>query len=45
MVRPLPLFPTAVIGSMPRPQYVKDLLLARTTAGADIPAELAGPYR
>ena len=26
----LPLFPTAVIGSMPRPQYVKDLLAART---------------
>ena len=40
MVRPLPLFPTAVIGSMPRPQYVKDLLLARTTAGTDLPADL-----
>ena len=40
MARPLPLFPTSVIGSMPRPQYVKDLLLARTTAGADIPADL-----
>ena len=40
MVRPLPLFPTAVIGSMPRPQYVKDLLLARTAAGADLPADL-----
>jgi len=25
---PLPLFLTTVIGSMPRPQYVKDLLLA-----------------
>lgn len=25
---PLPLFPTTVIGSMPRPQYVKDLLAA-----------------
>jgi len=24
----LPLFPTTVIGSMPRPQYVKDLLIA-----------------
>ena len=31
---PLPLFPTAVIGSMPRPQYVKDLLVARTAADA-----------
>lgn len=30
MTRSLPLFPTAVIGSMPRPQYVKDLLAART---------------
>lgn len=30
MPGPLPLFPTAVIGSMPRPQYVKDLLAART---------------
>lgn len=30
MPRPLPLFPTAVIGSMPRPQYVKDLLAARS---------------
>ncbi len=29
MPQPLPLFPTAVIGSMPRPQYVKDLLAAR----------------
>ena len=26
MPQPLPLFPTAVIGSLPRPQYVKDLL-------------------
>ena len=32
MNKQLPLFPTAVIGSMPRPQYVKDLLVARTTA-------------
>lgn len=30
MSGPLPLFPTAVIGSMPRPQYVKDLLAGRT---------------
>jgi 5-methyltetrahydropteroyltriglutamate--homocysteine methyltransferase len=29
MPRPLPLFPTSVIGSMPRPQYVKDLLRAK----------------
>ncbi len=29
----LPLFPTAVIGSMPRPQFVKDLLVARTRSG------------
>jgi 5-methyltetrahydropteroyltriglutamate--homocysteine methyltransferase len=33
----LPLFPTAVVGSLPRPQYVKDLLAAgsRTSAGSD----------
>lgn len=30
MSESLPLFPTAVIGSMPRPLYVKDLLAART---------------
>jgi 5-methyltetrahydropteroyltriglutamate--homocysteine methyltransferase len=35
-----PLFSTAVIGSMPRPQYVKDLLAARTAAGANVSAEL-----
>jgi 5-methyltetrahydropteroyltriglutamate--homocysteine methyltransferase len=29
----LPLFPTTVIGSMPRPQYVKDLLTARPRDG------------
>src|SRR5262249_38985308 len=29
----LPLFPTTVIGSMPRPQYVKDLLAAAPRAG------------
>jgi len=40
MVDPLPLFPTAVIGSMPRPQYVKDLLVARTLSGTDPPADL-----
>jgi 5-methyltetrahydropteroyltriglutamate--homocysteine methyltransferase len=40
MVNPLPLFPTAVIGSMPRPQYVKDLLVARTLSGTDPPADL-----
>ena len=33
---PLPLFPTTVIGSMPRPQYVKDLLAAGPrAAGTD----------
>ena len=31
----LPLFPTTVIGSMPRPQYVKDLLAARAQAAGD----------
>jgi 5-methyltetrahydropteroyltriglutamate--homocysteine methyltransferase len=40
MTSPLPLFPTAVIGSMPRPQYVKDLLAARTQAGGHPDAEL-----
>ena len=35
MSAPLPLFPTTVIGSMPRPQYVKDLL--RAGARADAP--------
>ncbi len=33
MPAPLPLFPTTVIGSMPRPQYVKDLLRAGVRAG------------
>src|SRR5215831_18846362 len=28
MSGPLPLFPTSVVGSLPRPQYVKDLLAA-----------------
>src|ERR1700757_45412 len=28
MGTPLPLFPTTVVGSMPRPHYVKDLLRA-----------------
>jgi len=35
-----PLFPTAVIGSMPRPQYVKDLLAARVRGGDDTAASL-----
>lgn len=30
----LPLFPTTVIGSMPRPQYLKDLLAAGSRTGA-----------
>src|SRR5437870_129042 len=30
----LPLFPTTVVGSMPRPQYVKDLLAAGSRTGA-----------
>src|SRR6266581_4294693 len=29
----LPLFPTTVVGSMPRPQYVKDLLAAGSRTG------------
>jgi 5-methyltetrahydropteroyltriglutamate--homocysteine methyltransferase len=33
MPRPLPLFPTTVIGSLPRPQYVKDLLKAGSRTG------------
>src|SRR5437773_9564855 len=34
----LPLFPTTVVGSMPRPQYVKDLVIAgRGTGSADPP--------
>jgi 5-methyltetrahydropteroyltriglutamate--homocysteine methyltransferase len=33
MNQPLPLFPTTVIGSMPRPQYVKDLLRAGSRTG------------
>jgi 5-methyltetrahydropteroyltriglutamate--homocysteine methyltransferase len=40
MPNPLPLFPTAVIGSMPRPQYVKDLLAARTATDAVPTADL-----
>lgn len=38
MTDPLPLFPTTVIGSMPRPQYVKDLLASRAKSAGD-----AGP--
>jgi 5-methyltetrahydropteroyltriglutamate--homocysteine methyltransferase len=30
----MPLFPTTVVGSMPRPQYVKDLLAAGSRTGA-----------
>lgn len=33
MPRALPLFPTTVIGSLPRPQYVKDLLKAGSRTG------------
>jgi 5-methyltetrahydropteroyltriglutamate--homocysteine methyltransferase len=33
MSSPLPLFPTTVIGSLPRPQYVKDLLAAGSRTG------------
>ncbi len=33
MSKPLPLFPTTVIGSMPRPQYLKDLLKAGSRTG------------
>jgi 5-methyltetrahydropteroyltriglutamate--homocysteine methyltransferase len=35
MTLPLPLFPTTVVGSMPRPQYVKDLLKAAPRDGDD----------
>src|SRR5215210_1919624 len=34
----LPLFPTTVVGSMPRPQYVKDLLAAAPRDGVPDPA-------
>jgi 5-methyltetrahydropteroyltriglutamate--homocysteine methyltransferase len=40
MSKSLPLFPTAVIGSMPRPQYVKDLLAARTQCGGQPNSEI-----
>ena len=40
MASDFPLFPTAVIGSMPRPQYVKDLLAARTRPGGHSDADL-----
>ena len=36
----LPLFPTAVIGSMPRPQYVKDLLAAHSKMNGESTPEL-----
>src|SRR5207248_11440989 len=38
MAASLPLFPTTVVGSMPRPQYVKDLLAAGTRTGGADPA-------
>ena len=37
MSAPLPLFPTTVIGSMPRPPFVRDLLAARPRPGAPDP--------
>ncbi|MCH2213392.1 MAG: cobalamin-independent methionine synthase II family protein [Fuerstiella sp.] len=40
MSDPLPLFPTAVIGSMPRPRYVKDLLAAGTQHGQGLNSDL-----
>src|SRR4249920_972042 len=33
MKSPLPLFPSTVVGSLPRPQYVKDLLAAGSRTG------------
>src|SRR5881227_581938 len=38
MLSPLPPFPTTVVGSMPRPQYVKDLLAAGSRTGTPDPA-------
>ena len=37
MPSPLPPFPTTVVGSLPRPQYVKDLLAAGTGEGTADP--------
>src|SRR5690349_3952594 len=37
MAESLPLFPTTVIGSLPRPQYVKDLLKAGSRTGTPGP--------
>ncbi len=37
MPGPLPHFPTTVIGSLPRPQYVKDLLAAGSRTGVPSP--------
>jgi 5-methyltetrahydropteroyltriglutamate--homocysteine methyltransferase len=34
---PLPLFPTTVVGSLPRPQYLKDLLAAGSRTGRPNP--------
>ncbi|HIC15458.1 MAG TPA: vitamin-B12 independent methionine synthase, partial [Gemmatimonadetes bacterium] len=30
------LFPTTVVGSMPRPQYIKDLIEAQAATGEDV---------
>jgi 5-methyltetrahydropteroyltriglutamate--homocysteine methyltransferase len=38
MPTPLPLFPTTVVGSLPRPQYLKDLLAAGSRTGTPDPA-------
>lgn len=38
----LPLFPTTVVGSMPRPQYVKDLLRAGSRADRNCAGQGAG---
>src|SRR5437763_13292766 len=35
---PLPLFPTTVVGSLPRPQYIKDLLAAGSRTKSPDPA-------
>src|SRR5258708_5925822 len=41
----LPLFPTTVIGSMPRPQYVKDLLAAGSRTSVVLTPDAAGWQR
>lgn len=45
MRSPLPLFPTTVIGSLPRPQYVKDLLKCGSRTGSHMGAHEAGWQR